>query len=473
MRLSGLLSRRQVEQIHANVLKVLEEVGVQVEHLELRKRLSTVGGRAEGERVRFPGAAVERQIWDAPRGLTEWNMPRVEAGCAVYKSLYLAPATDGLKPFDENLLAMYFGLAESLNVKHLCLLGVPLVPGDIPVEYLPCAEKLYAWKYGASPGGSVHLTKLCQPLLEMFEVHASAVGKPVEKVFSAAGYLISPLKLARPECEQVLFFSEHGLRMSVGHMPSQGGAAPVTFAGCLTLALAEQVFLFLLDRALWGDVEFRLGAMVTTVDMRTGVSRYGRPERNRINLAFADIADFYECSCTGHCGCTDACMPSYEAGVQKATGTLITALATGYGYVEAGLLGMDEICSPVQLVLDCDLARSLAGLLAEAAVSDEECALDEILAAGIGGSHLGTDFTAAHFRSALFEPLTWSGRMVGVWQSSGMRADVDAATDIVTEFERGFVPASRISEEEERELRAIVTCAAKRSTGGNTCSAKS
>ncbi len=458
MRLSGLLTKPQIEEIHRNALRVLAEVGVQVEHEGLRRKLASVGGQTDPltDRVCFPSDLTERRIWDAPKTPVSFDTPRIGLGCGVYQCMYLDPFTDEMRPFDESLLARYFGLAQHLGLDGCGMLGLPFVPDDIPAQFLPLAEKLYAWKYGGSPGGEVHFTALCEPLIEMFGIHADAIGKPLTDVFCACGWLVSPLKLGRPECEQLLYFADRGLRMSIGHLPSQGGTAPVSFAGTLTLALAEQIFLFLLNSALWDDAQFNVGGMATTVDMRTGMSLYGRPERTRVNLAFADIAAFYGCSTGGHTGCTDAYMPSCEAGVQKAEGALMTALATGYAGIEAGLLGVDTVCSPVQMVLDHDLAGSLKALFSEAHVDEEECAFDEILAAGIGGNHLGTQFTVERFRTELFEPRTWSNQSLSAWRASGGKTDIDKAREIVREFERDFRPESRISEEEERALRAVI-----------------
>lgn len=458
MRLTSLLTRRQVEEIHRSALRVLAEVGVQVEHEGLRRKLASVGGEIDPstERVRFPADVTERRIWDAPKTRLCFDTPRIGLGCGVYQCMYLDPFTDELRPFDEPLLARYFGLAEHLSLDGWGVLGLPFIPEGIPASCLPLAEKLYAWKYGGGPGGEVHFTALCGPLIEMFRIHADAVGKRIEDVFCANGWLVSPLKLGRPECEQLLYFAEHGLRMGIGHLPSQGGTSPVSFAGTLTLTLAEQVFLFLLNSAVWGEAHFGIGSAVTTIDMRNGASMYGRPERVRANLAFADIADFYGCSTGGHTGCTDAYMPSYEAGAQKAEGALMTALATGHAYIEAGLLGVDTICSPVQMILDRDLVGSLRSLFAEARVNEEECAFDEILDAGIGGNHLGTEFTAERFRAELFEPLTWANQSLGAWRASGGKTDVDRAREIVADFERDFRPESRISEEEERALRSVI-----------------
>lgn len=459
MRLSSFLNKGQVEQIHASALRVLEEVGVKVEHPEIRSRLEAIGGNVDAsDRVRFARKLVEDQIAAAPKHGTRREVPKITLGCSVYQCLYMDPATDQLMPFDEDLLARYYAIAEGLPaVDYNNLLGLPFVPSDIAARQLPLAERLYAWKHGAHPSGSVQLTSLCQPILEMLEIHASYEGKKVQETFNAGGFMVSPLRLARPECEQIVFYAERGLRMWVGHLPSQGGTAPVTLAGTLVLALAEQLFIFLLDRAMWGDATLCLGGMASTIDMRAGVSCYGRPDRQRVNLAFADLAAFYECACWGHTGTTDAHVPSYEAGVQKTLGVLATALATGRASIEAGLLGIDEICSPVQLALDSDLGTALRKLFSEPDISDEECAFDEIAAIGSDDNHLGTEFTVEHFRSSLYQPSTWSNQLTSAWLSTGCANDIDKARSRVSDLQRGYVPHSHISDEEERALRAVIS----------------
>lgn len=459
MRLNGFLNQTQVEEIHRNALRVLEEVGVEVDHPLLRSRLEAIGATQDPitGRVRFAAGLVENLIQNARKSALRDGVPSISLGCSVYQCLYMDPISDELVPFNEDLLARYFALAENLpGIDGSGLLGLPFVPEDTPARSLPLAERLYSWKHGASPAGSIQLTHLCEPILEMLEIHASCTGKTLNEVFNVGGFLISPLKLGRPECEQMVFFAERGLRMWVGHLPSQGGTAPVTLAGTLVLSLAEQMFIFLLNHAMWGDVSFGLGGMASTIDMRTGVSCYGRPERQRINLAFADIAEFYGCACWGHTGTTDAHTPSCESGVQKAIGVVATALATGHAFIEAGLLGIDEICSPVQMVLDSDLGMCLRALLAEPQIDSVECAFDEIAAVSTGGNHLGTDFTVERFRSCFFEPLTWSNQLTSAWLSRGQRTDLDKARDLVSDLMARYVPHSHISEEEETALRRVI-----------------
>ncbi len=462
----AFLSRQQVELVHRNALRVLAEVGVKVEHQELRRHLTSVGGRAEGggDVVRFAAADAECHIAAAPKTPSADAPGRVGARVGVYQSRYLEPHDDRLVQFDEARLAKYAAMARELGyVERIGILGVPFDMPDIPPAYQPLAEKLYAWKHGLAPDGSIIFTALCEPMVELYECHAAATGREFEDVFKAVGYMLSPLRLARSECEQFMFYQQRGLPMYLGHLPSQGGSAPVTFAGALVVALAEEIFLFLVQRAFREEAPFGVGGTPGTIDMRKGLACYGRPEMQRFNVALADLARFYGCSCAGHTGLTDARLPSVEAGAQKAMGALITALACGHGSVAAGLLGMDEICSPVQLVLDGDLVGSLQVILAESNVDNEACAFEDILSAGCGGNFLGTDMTVERFREELWEPRTWTRGSTSGWELSGRQTDADRAREWVAAFEKRFVPEQRIGRDEEKDLRAIIRRAVSRS----------
>lgn len=107
------------------------------------------------------------------------------------------------------------------------------------------------------------------------------------------------------------------------------------------------------------------------------------------------------------------------------------------------------MCSPVQMVLHHDIAGNLRAALSEVAFEDS---LAEILEMEPGGSFLGTESTVSRFRSALFEPMTWTNHMA----KAGVQSDVEKAVGIVADFEKSFEPVSYISETEERELRAVI-----------------
>ena len=177
MRLAPWTGRAEAGRIHREALRVLAETGVRVEHAKLRARFAAGGAHEDvpAQTVRFPATAVETAIAAAPRTPFAEGAAAVGAHVLVADCRYLDPATDAEVPFDETTLARYAALARSLpRVDAIELLGVPFAPAGMPPAVAPLAERLFGWKWGLTPSGSVHDAVLCEPIMEMTRVRAAA-----------------------------------------------------------------------------------------------------------------------------------------------------------------------------------------------------------------------------------------------------------------------------------------------------------
>jgi trimethylamine--corrinoid protein Co-methyltransferase len=273
-------------------------------------------------------------------------------------------------------------------------------------------------------------------------------------------YVVPPLKLARHEAYQVAYYHDRGLKVHIGGgMPTMGATAPVTLAGAVTLNLAEQLALCMLDAALWGEKRLHLGSSISVMDMRTTIRPFGRPEMALANLMTAQLARTYGATFSGHAGLSDAKLPSVEAGAQKMMTALPTLLAGGSLWVDAGLLGIDEVCSPVQMILDDEWMGALDRFTREFEISEASIGLETILEAGPGGHFLDKQHTVDHFREEHWNPSIWSRQMLRPWIEDGSRLDVDVAREralqIQSEMQR-HVPEPALSTSLEREVLAII-----------------
>ena len=430
------LTPEQLGRLHNSALTILAEMGMVVEHHGLLDELAASGLLVDHQtcRVTFPTALVERFIADAPKHDWETAKPRVAGSAGVYAGRYHDPVTRDLVPWNEEHLAHYFTLARRLpHVGGASMLGCPLgVPGSLE----PLFERYYCWKYGAGESGSLHIDALCPYILELYERLAAEQGVPPADVFKGAVYLIPALKLGRHEAHQVVYFREHGLKVSIGQsMATMGATAPVTLAGAVALNLAEQLALNILDWALFGDVHLHLGCSLAAMDMRTTIRPFGRPEMAMANVLTAQLARYYGATFSGHAGLSDAKMPSVEAGAQKALSAIPTLLTGGSLWMDVGLLATDEVCSPIQMVLDNELLSALGHFTREVTVDEEAIGLADILEAGPGGQYLDRYHTARHFKDAVWEPTLWSRHMLGPWLAGARELDVDRAREIVLEMQ--------------------------------------
>ena len=367
----SVLADSDVARIHRAALEVLADTGVQIESEQLLRLLGDFGADVELQqsRARFPVARVEQFIADSAKYDWSAHRPSFHTFAGIYACQYLNPETDALECFSEQTFRDYIRIANALKeIDSVSTLGIPFPADGIPPAYGALAEKLYGWKCGAGPSGTVQFTGLCPYVEEMYARRAEALGRPLKEVFHSVGYLISPLRLARVECEQLLYFRLRGLRMGVGHLLSIGSSAPITIAGAAVLSLAESLFLGMLHRALWGDRSFRVDAGIMVMDMRTTMSVYGRPEGIAVGAILGQMARWYGVGSGSQGGLTDAKEPSVQAGMQKAMSAVAGMHSCGASSMDAGLLSIDEICSPEQLVYDNELAAAI-GRTTQPAVS--------------------------------------------------------------------------------------------------------
>jgi trimethylamine--corrinoid protein Co-methyltransferase len=461
MRIAGhpfqVMSDAEVGRVHRGALRILDEMGMEVQNEQLLRALREAGLPVDldAQRVRFPSRFVEAYIGDVPK--VDWDAaePRVSGSAGVFHGRYHDPETDELVPWTEEALAFYFALPAQLD--HVSpragMLGCRL---PVPSVLEPLYERYYCWKYGAHDSGTIHLDTLCPYVLALSEALADEIGRAVADVFNGTVYLVPPLKLGRHEAYQVAYFWERGLRVRIGDMYLMGATAPVTMAGAVTLNVAEQIALSILRWALFGERALHIGSGLGAIDMRTSIYPYGRPEIPITNLMTIQMARFYGVSGGGHSGNSDAKLPSTEAGAQKALSAIPTLLAGGRASIGAGLLSIDEVCSPIQMVLDNEFIGALKHLTKEFEVTEDAIGLDTILEVGPGGHFLDTDHTLRYFRTEHWQPAIWSREMMGSWLEGGSRLDVDKARTLVLDLKHDHEMRNRMSPALEENVDRII-----------------
>jgi len=465
MRACGLpvevLTGPEVEAIHRAALRIIAEVGLEVQSDRILQRLAEFGGQVDRERQRvtFSASFVEQFLGES-EGF-DWSQaePQVQVGASIYTGLYHLPGTRSLAPWTEQRVGEWVKLAHYLE--HVDSANILTCPIGVPRQVEPLHERLIAWKYGMEDGGSLWTLDLCPYILELCQAYAEGAGRPLQEVFRGTVYLISPLRLGREEASHFLYFHDRELRVRVGHQVSVAGSAPATLAGAFALELAQTLLLHILHRAYFGQRTLHLGTSLGPLDMRTLYHSYGAPEIALGNLMAAQMARHYGASFSSNSGLSDAKLPSVEAGVQKVLTSLPSLISGGSASIAAGVLGLDMVFSPIQMILDNELAGALKRLLQGVSVDEETLAVEVIKAVGPGGQFVGTDHTARHFRQEHWLPGIWSREPLSSWLTAGARLDEDRALDRYQEIMAMPDLEPRLSEEMERSLRRIVEGAEK------------
>ena len=450
------ITRDQQENLHRNILRILEEIGVRVENAALLDRLAAIGGRVHAAEsvARFPAGVVEAFLQSVPKIDWTTRRPNLMVRASFYAGEYLDARTGALGPLTEQNVREYLTVARALpNVTGTFLTGCPWCGR---AEDEPLYERLYAWKYGSEHSGILYPLESRERLLTLYEAYAQLRKKPVSELFCGGVFMMSPLRFGAEEAAQYLWWQGRGFPIEVSHMTTAGLTAPVTTAGVVAVNVAEEIAIALLRKACYGESRLNFCTMISSVDMRTMVRPYGCPELVSANRVVADIARFYGVACFGHSGVTDAKRPGCEAGAQKAMNALGTLLGGADAMIDAGLLSSDEIYSPVQMILDNELAGALKHLLRPVACDDDAIGFEAIREAGPGGLFTGLPHTLERYRDELWQPQVWTRLLRDAWRTAGSKQDIDLARDRFEAIMARPPEIEKLTPDEEQILRKVI-----------------
>ncbi len=430
------LSRAEMETIHKSALRILERTGMWVDHVAALDYLRAAGCRVDMDRriVTFPSEVVESAVARMRRNFQ--NPERWPKRTSVrYSQVRFEPqpfrvhgdftvSAGGFCCFiwdldGERRYATLEDVRQSLKLAdkldQITYTGLPCAAQDVPVHIRPvvmAAELVKATrKFGGietfRPEQVSYVARIGEVVAGSHEAHRR---EPILVGYAEAR---TPLCIDAAMAGVMLAHLELGLPQSLDTMPNGGATAPVTAAGILSLGLAETLGGLVLGFAVDPNATMTIDLTPGYCDMRSMHFGYAGAERMPLLAARVQlISEYYGCPSGIHGGKTDACVPGIQAGVEKAISMYGAVLAGAIGFGTVGHLENAVTFSPLQLVIDNEIARYVRRAVRGIEVSEETLALDVIEEAGINGNTFDHEHTAAHYRgeellSPFFDCLSW------------------------------------------------------------------
>ncbi len=455
-------SRDEIEQIDRTSLRILGEIGVRVDDEALRERAVRAGARPgrETDVLRLPEKMVREYVARAPsearyadrRGEVRTVSPEADPTFWTGAALNYVAGSE-CRPITAADLAEFTRVADALP-------SVFAVVGTSVDKVPPPARDVVGLRIMAE-----HTTRHLRPLLftadgiaplvEMAEVLAGDATLRECPLISFGYSCLSPLHWSQISCDLWRGTSGHGLPVMLNGEPIAGSTSPVTLAGSLALSNAEILAGVVLVQLLepGRPVVHNLG-FAHAMDMRTAACLAGSAECALLAWAGARLAAFYRLPSASWM-CTDAFVDDGQASMEK--------VLTGFAHVLGGVgviwgmgqLQSEKALSPVQLVLDEEVAAALLRFRRGFRVDEESLAYDEIReVVEEGGDFLSHEHTLRHFRDELSESRLLARCQRETWEAAGSRALADRAADRVREI-LAAPPSEPLSEDQRRELRAI------------------
>ncbi len=460
----GMLTPNEAERVHEIALRILAEVGLRVSHEPLRESLARQGLDVRQERVYFEPRLVGRYIEEHRRRLLSApaSPPESDPGLTLSVSGYNHDLEDpehgSIAPFTTARLIEMTRFVDSLADRGV-VGSTPGYPGDVPPELQPLSQYRIGAVYSRR-GGS--FGDISSPwVMECVMAMAEAMGSPVRGL---PVYLVSPLHLGGDSLAIALHFRDRIRHLHVSGMPAAGATAPIEPFGALALAAAEAIGSYV-ALAMGTGLEVSFSVWVFPFDLRATTMVFGSPENLLLRALARDLNRFYGHRLTTDQGLGDIYVMAKEAGIQAAAekASLMTAAALmgQRSFSGAGSLSMDDIFSPLQLLIDCEVRDHVQRLILGLPVEEGDTDWVALVREGVTRGFIAQDSTLDNHRRLLWYPRVFDRCALGAW----LRAGSPRLLDRVRELYRAQLAAATYElqdGDQRRELDHIWEYACRR-----------
>lgn len=436
-----VLTEKEIVKIENDMFDIFEKIGFKIESEEVRRLLLSDSVKADGEVVYFSRKYIKNFLDESEKVLTDFSK-QIECYAGAYPQHYLDH--DAALPVSHTMQSLKNMTILADRLKNIdSIYGCMGVPDDVPKKTVQLYQRLVSWKYTGKSHkedlfstsifkegfGGVSSIDLCPFVLEMGNIMAAEEGGKCSDYCFGDLQLISPLKFSKIQADILIYLYKNGCRCSLGSILSLGGTAPITIEDALPLQLAETLFCNIIERIFFGKKYLEISNSMTPLDMRNGLFFYGRPELSMTNLAMGQLARRYGAIFVCNSFLCDAKVPSSEAGMQKTISAVASVLAGAKGFGCAGLLSVDEVGSPIQLIIDDEFAGALKRFAGGEEFEGQADVISMLKSVGHGGHFIALEHTVNNFKKN-WEPNLFSRNMLSGWKSIGYKTDIDFAKEI-------------------------------------------
>ena len=466
-----LLTQDQVEKIHSSSLRILEQVGVQINENDFLQFLARNGLNVDynEKRVKMPPNLIEESIKKAPKNVTLYAREPKHNISFEEGKIYAHPVGGAA-----NVIDIDSGKTRPAILKDVedltrlvdCLPNIhtqtmTVYPNDVPTRL----KDVYAVEaIIRNTGKNFDATPFTDTSFRyMIEIVETIVGEEKLKknpIITCSVSPTSPLQFSDEVTRIIIRAAKHNLPIALLPCPLTGATSPITLAGALVEQnveiLAGVVFVQLLNPG--NPVEY--SPRCIPLNMSTGQACDGI-EAALMSAGCVQLARFYGLPSDVYGLDTDSKTLDEQVGIEKASGGLIPALAganalSGAGCIEGGITASYE-----QLVIDDEIFGMIFRAAKGIDFDEEKLATDIIMKVARESSNfLQQKHTLQHFRSEYFVPSLANRASRFQWEGKGSKNIVEVASEKVKRILAEHEPPS-LDLNVKKQLQNILKTATK------------
>ncbi len=425
------LKQKEVEKIHETSLRILEEIGVKVP-LEEARDLYLRGGAVAGsdpQVVKLSYRMVGEALKNAPSkvllcGREESNDlllegRKVYAGTGGAELNVLDLETQKLRRATLKDIADIARLVDGLE--YIDFYIRPVETEEVPQEKIDI-NKYYASLTNTSKHvmGNVHYREKVKEVIEMAGMimggEKELRDRPIISFITS--WMLSPLILNSEVTAILIEIAKHRMPVVLSSVAILGLTSPVTLAGNLALAHAEQLSGIVLTQLVSPGTPVIYGGCPGVIDMKSAAFSPGSIERQILNSAISQMAHHVSLPNYNIGGITDSKIPDVQAGYEKGLGIGFAALA-GSNYIHHAAGRIKDGVAYEQYVIDNEIIGMAKRGLRGICVNEETLAFSPIEEVGHGGTFITHPHTLRFFKKEMYFPSLSDRNDRALWESLG------------------------------------------------------
>jgi trimethylamine---corrinoid protein Co-methyltransferase len=430
--------------------------------------LKKAGCPTDGKTVRIPSALVEESIRLAPKSFTLYGRDPNFKVTLEGRKVFYEPMIGRLNIIDLETSVRRRTTLEDVEklirvadaLEHYTLLHSGAIMPHI--EGVP-DEVAHVRGYFASVMNSSKVIKGVvrgkQKARDCIRMAAAIAGgeealRKRPNLFTTAN-VISPLEYMVEQTEGLIEYAKMGLPVDIASEPQCGATSPVTLAGTLAQQTAEILGMNVIAQLVNPGTPVLMGTVAAAMDLHNGMIALGGVEAAMLNVAHAQMAQFYQIPSRGTGSNTESKIFDMQAGYEKMITLLLPALGGVNMIFYPGTMDHAFTVSLESLVIDHEICGMIDRILRGIVVTEETVGLDVIDKVGPGGHFLNQKHTMRHLRQEHFLPKLSDRDSYEVWNDKGRRAIDERAKEQVRKILAEHRPLP-VDPALEKELRAIV-----------------
>lgn len=441
------LTEESIDRVHQTAMRIIEEVGFEVNSEAALELFKGAGAWVEQERrlVRLPRKRAVELIETAPSDVRLCGQDEKHdillGGKRVYTgtggtALYIYhPDTGERKPATLDDLKRIAKLVDKLDNIHLFML--PTYPSELPTEQVD-VNRFFAGLDNTTKHvmGGVYTLDGVKQVIRMAELIAGSSERLRQRpLISMITCSMSPLKMDKQYGDLVVTIAQAGIPLVCPAEPLCGATSPVTLAGNLVIQTVDSLMGVMLTQIINPGTPVIFGSVAASTDFRDFKYLAGSVEMGLLNAAGAQMAQFYKLPFYATGGMTDSKALDAQSGYESALTSLLCALA-GANFIHdaAGLMEFALTVCYEKYVMDNEILGMVMRAVEGITVNDDTLAFDLIKQVGPGGNFVTAKHTRRFMRSEHYQPSLSDRDSRDEWEAKGGKTIPEQAAERVEEL---------------------------------------